>query len=463
MRRPVLHAVLVLGLAALLAGCADRPREDVCRRILEAVLPPDAAPRVTAVRPDPVSHSGVILHFERRQQGLRLPEEHQLLCVFAPPSGEPERYGLTSVELDGQPISRVKLILLHRWLGQAVPPQLLEDEWAQVHWPPRLHVAYFLQQVLNGLVIGAAIALVALGYTLVYGVTRHIQFAYGELLAIGAYMTGLAYFALSMQGLASLGGVLVLGFPFAMAVGALGGSWIDRTVFRPIRAADTQTALIAAIGLSIFLQEFLRLTQGRGRWMPSLLPGKLQFFAAGNFGVSLTYSQIAVVLVALGLSLAQGWVLRATAIGRSYRATADDPRMAALLGVDVTRVVALAYAAGAALAAAAGAALMLHYGQAGANMGVMFGFKALTAALLGGIGSFAGALAGGLVIGQVEALWAGYLDGAWRDAAVFMVLVLVLLFRPAGLFAAHDPLTSGGPYAGPGSALRSRPTAAPPA
>jgi branched-chain amino acid transport system permease protein len=457
-------ASLLLALAVLLAGCADQPREDVCRQILEAILPPDAAPEVTGVEPDPVSHSGVVLRYRARQAGLRLPEEHHLLCVFAPPSADPQRFGLTAVEIDGKPISRVKLILLHRWLGQAVPPQLLEEEWAHVHWSPALHLAYFAQQVLNGLVIGAVIALVACGYTLVYGITRHIQFAYGELLAIGAYMTCLAYVALGVAGHATLAGVVGLGLPFAMAVGALGGLWIDRAVFRPLRRADAQTALIAAIGLSIFLQEFLRLTQGgRGRWLPSLLPGRLQFFAAGDFAVSITYSQATVVLVALALSLVQGWILRATRLGRSYRATCDDPRMAALLGVDVGRAVALAYAGGAVLAAAAGAALVLHYGQAGAQMGVMFGFKALTAALLGGIGSFAGALVGGLVIGQVEALWAGYLDGAWRDAAVFAVLVLVLLFRPAGLFAGHDPLTSGGPYAGTGSALRTRPTAAPPA
>ncbi|MCC7049459.1 MAG: branched-chain amino acid ABC transporter permease, partial [Alphaproteobacteria bacterium] len=442
--------LLLVALAALLAGCAQAPREDVCRQILEALLPAEAAPQVTGVESDPVSHNGVVLRYRVKPTGPRLDEEHHLLCVFAPPSGDPARFGLISVEVDGKPLSRVKLILLHRWLGQEMPPQLLDQDAPHPRWPLGLHLAYLVQQVLNGLVVGSVIALVAVGYTLVYGVTRHIQFAYGELLAIGAFMTSLSYGALVMAGQAGLAAVVGLGLPFAMLIGGLGGYWIDRTVFRPMRGSDTQTALIAAIGLSIFLQEFLRLTQGgHGRWLPSLLPGKLPFFAAGGFAVSLTFSQVAVVLMAVALSLAQGWILHRTALGRSYRAAADDPRMSALLGVDVTRVVALTYAGGAALAAAAGAALMLHYGEAGAQMGVMFGFKALTAALLGGIGSFAGALVGGLVIGQVEALWAGYLDGAWRDAAVFAVLVLVLLFRPAGLFAPSDPLTSGGSYGGP--------------
>ncbi|MCC6471570.1 MAG: branched-chain amino acid ABC transporter permease, partial [Alphaproteobacteria bacterium] len=449
-RRPLHCAALLLALAALLSGCAEQAREGVCRQILDALLPAQALPEVIDVAADPVSHNGIVLRYRVKPTGLRIEEEHHLLCAFAPPSGDPAHYGLLSVEVDGKPISRVKLILLHRWLGQDVPPQLLDEDAPHPHWPAGLQAAYLVQQVLNGIVIGSVIALVAVGYTLVYGVTRHIQFAYGELLAIGAFMTSLAYGVLAMAGQAGLAAVVGLGLPFALLIGGLGGYWIDRSIFRPMRGSDTQTALIAAIGLSIFLQEFLRLTQGgHGRWLPSLLPGKLAFFTAGGFTVSLTFSQVAVVLIAVGLSLGQGWVLGRTSLGRSYRASADDPRMAALLGVDVTRVVALTYAGGAALAAAAGAALILHYGEAGAQMGVMFGFKALTAALLGGIGSFAGALVGGLIIGQVEALWAGYLDGAWRDAAVFAVLVLVLLFRPAGLFAPSDPLTSGGSYGGP--------------
>lgn len=465
MRLPALLPRLAsrLALIALLCGvltaCGSPPREDVCRTILEAILPADAVPKVVAVERDPVSRDGVVLRFEYKETGLRPPEPHHLLCAFSPPMGDPGRFGLFSVEIDGKPISRVKLILLHRWLGQDVPPSLLDSDQPHPHWPLSLHVAYLTQQVLNGLVIGSVIALVAAGYTLVYGITRHIQFAYGEMLAIGAFMTGLAYALLTVGGWGTLAGVILLGLPFALSVGALGGYWIDRVVFRPLRHAETQTALIAAIGLSIFLQEFLRLTQGgQGRWMPPLMPGRIRLFDAGDFDVSIGYSQLVIVVVAAVLSLAQGWLLMRTRIGRSYRACADDPRMASILGVDVTRVVAIAYSTGAALAAAAGAMLILHYGEAGAQMGVMFGFKALTAALLGGIGSFGGALLGGLIIGLIEALWAGYLDGAWRDAAVFAILVLVLMFRPAGLFGHADPLTSGGSYGAPGSALRSRPT-----
>lgn len=463
MRRPALFVLLFAIAAGLLSGCAAPPREDVCRRILEAILPANADLKVEAVEPDPLSSQGVVLRFTAHETGIRLPEQRQLLCVFAPPTGDPARYSLVSVELDGKPLSRVKLILLHRWLGQDVPPTLLEGD-APAHWPIELHIAYLLQQLLNGIVVGSVLAMIAAGYTLVYGVTRHVQFAFGEVMTIGAMMASLVYLSLGVAGWDSLVAAIVLGLPFAIAIGALSGFWMQYVAFGPLWRANTQSALIAAIGMSLFLEEFLRLSQGgRDRWLPALLPGKHQVFVAAGFDVIITNSQIAVVILAVALSSIMAWILGHTRTGRSYRATADDPRMAALLGVDCGRVVASAYTGGAALAAAAGVALLVHYGEAGAQSGLMVGFKALTAALLGGIGSFQGALLGGLLIGLFEALWAGYIDATWRDAAVFTVLVLVLMFRPAGLLGHADEVTSVGPGGGPGSALRSHPTAQPPA
>lgn len=463
MPRPVLLVLLFAIAAVGLAGCAAPPREDICRRILEAILPANADPKVEAVEPDPLSSQGVVLRFTANQTGIRLPEQRHLLCAFAPSSGDPARFGLVSVELDGRPLSPVKLILLHRWLGQDVPPTLLQGD-APPRWPLALHLAYLLQQLLNGIVVGSVLAMIAAGYTLVYGVTRHVQFAFGEVMAIGALMASLAYLSPGMAGWHSLAAAVVLGLPFAIAVGALSGFWMQHVAFGPLWRANTQSALIAAIGMSIFLEEFLRLSQGaRERWLPSVLPGKHQLFVAAGFDVTLTNSQIAVVVLAVALSSILAWILGRTRMGRSYRATADDPRMAALLGVDCGRVVATAYTGGAALSAAAGVALLVHYGEAGGQSGLMIGFKALTAALLGGIGSFQGALLGGLLIGLFEALWAGYIDAAWRDAAVFTVLVLVLMFRPAGLLGHADAITSAGPGGGPGSALRSHPTTQPPA
>jgi branched-chain amino acid transport system permease protein len=463
LRRPAILALLLAILASGLAGCAGPPREDICRRILDAVLPANAEPKVEAVEADPLSSQGVVLRFTTRETGIRLPEQRHLLCAFAPSSGDRARFGLVSVEIDGRPLSRVKLILLHRWLGQEVPPILLEGE-APPPWPLGLHLAYLVQQVINGIVAGSVLALIAAGYTLVYGVTRHLQFAFGGVMAIGAMMASLTYLSLGLAGWHGLATAIVLGLPFAIAVGALTGFWMQHVAFGPLWRANTQSALIAAIGMSLFLEEFLRLSQGgRERWLPALLPGKHQIFVGGGFDVIVTNAQIGVVILAVALSSIMAWILSRSRLGRSYRATADDPRMAALLGVDCGRVVAVAYTGGAALAAAAGVALLVHYGEAGAQSGLMIGFKALTAALLGGIGSFQGALLGGLLIGLFEALWAGYIDAAWRDAAVFTVLVLVLVFRPAGLLGHADAITSAGPGGGPGSALRSHPTAPPPA
>ncbi len=438
MRRPRVLVLLFAIAAGLVSGCAAPPREDVCRRILDAILPANAEPKVEAVEPDPLSSLGVVLRFTARETGMRLPEQRHLLCVFAPSGGDRERYGLVSVELDGKPLSRVKLILLHRWLGQAVPPTLLEAP-APPSWPLELHVAYLAQQMLNGIVTGSVLALIAAGYTLVYGVTRHIQFALGEVMAIGAMMAGLAYLSLGHD----LAAVILLGLPFAIALGALSGYWMQYVAFRPLWRANAQSALIAAIGMALFLSEFLRLSQGsRERWLPPLLPGTHALFTAGGFEVTITNGQIGVVILAAALSLVMGWTMTRTRAGRRYRATADDPRMAALLGVDCGRVVAATYAGGAALSAAAGVALLVYYGEAGAQSGLLIAFKALTAALLGGIGSFQGALLGGLLIGLFEALWAGYIDAAWRDAAVFAVLVLVLVYRPAGIL---QPATKESP------------------
>jgi branched-chain amino acid transport system permease protein len=452
--RPLRSLAVLAALLLALAGCADRPHREICARILEAILPAAVEPKIVSIEHGAASFNDVVIHF--RPRGAF--EDRELVCRFGHGG---ERLSLRSVELNGRPLSRVQMFLLHRWLGLTPPRELIEEARPAPRWTVALHAAYLAQQMLNGVVIGAVIALVAVGYTLVYGITRHIQFAYGELVAVGAVTVGLFYAALRVPGWANLAAMLGLALPLVIASAALLGWSIERVAFRRMLGMGVQAPLIAAVGLSLFLQEFLRLSQGaRSRWMPTPARGTAELFTAGGFTVSLTYMQVVVVVLAAGLSLAQGWALARADWGRSYRAVADDPRMAALLGVDVNGVIARTYALGAALAAVAGAAIIMRYGEAGATLGIGFGFKALTAAILGGIGSFAGALVGGLVIGLIEALWAGYIGAEWRDAAVFAVLVIVLVFRPAGLFGVDDRLMPAGGDGAPGSALRSHPSTA---
>ena len=454
LRRPaLLFAALAAG-ALSLGACAERPHIGICARVLELLLPADAEPRVISAKHGEASWNDVELIYRAREDL----DNHAIVCRFD--NASERRFSLNAVEIRGRALTDVQLFLLHRWLGQP-PPRALLDPGLSARWSLGLHAAYLAQQVLNGIVIGAVIALVAVGYTLVYGITRHIQFAYGELLTIGAVLTGVFYAVLWIPGWANLATMLGLALPLVLATAGGLGWTIERAAFRRLIHAGTQSPLIAAVGLSLFLQEFIRLTQGaRARWMPPLIAGGTEIFTSGGFTVSLTYAQILVVALAVALSLVQGWMLARTGFGRRYRAVADDPRMAALLGVDVNAVIGATYALGAAAAALAGAAVIMRYGEAASTLGIVFGFKALTAALLGGIGSFAGALVGGVLIGLIEALWAGYIGGAWRDSAVFAVLVIVLVFRPAGLFGIDDRLMSPSGDGAPGSALRSRPSAA---
>jgi branched-chain amino acid transport system permease protein len=297
--------------------------------------------------------------------------------------------------------------------------------------------AYFLQQLINGLALGAVFTLIAVGYSLVYGISGTIQFAFGEVFMIGAYLMVIMLAVSSALGLGFAPAVLLLTLAVGGLVTAVYGWSIERLVYRPLRGAGALTPLIAAIGLSIALREFVRIAQGAGnQWLPNLLPARFTVFDGGGFPVTLSGTQLAIFALALAASVALGAFATRTRLGRAQRACADDPAMAALLGVDVDRTIAIAFAQGAMLAALAGFVVALYYGEVDPNIGYLAGFKALTAALLGGFGSIAGALAGGLLLGLFETFWSGYFGGDYKDAAVFAVLILVLIFRPQGLFGA---------------------------
>ena len=296
----------------------------------------------------------------------------------------------------------------------------------------------FLQQIINGLVQGSIYALVALGYTMVYGIMGLINFAHGEVVMIGTLVTITVAGSLIKAGMP----VAVAGLAGLMAAGlvcmALGWA-LERVAYRPLRNAPRLTPLITAIGMSIVLQNLAMMIWGRNYMtFPSLLP-KMDFeFAGANF----TLIQIIIVLVSAATMGGLLLLVYRTKLGMAMRATAQNPAVASLMGVNINRVIAAAFVIGSALGAVAGVMVGTYYEIAHYQMGFMLGLKAFTAAVLGGIGNLAGAMLGGILLGIIEALGAGYigdltggfLGSHYQDIFAFVVLIVVLMFKPSGLF-----------------------------
>jgi len=289
----------------------------------------------------------------------------------------------------------------------------------------------FLQQIINGLTIGSVYALIALGYTMVYGIIQLINFAHGDLFMVGAYL-GLA--AIVGLGINQTGGgsiwMLLLILVLAAAGCSLLGLMIERVAYRPLRQAPKLSVLITAIGVSFFLQNAVMLIFGpQDRYIPPLL----STVRWGNGSVGVTLMQVIIFAVSFSLMVGLQLVIYATPIGRAMRATAQDPLAARLMGISVDKVIAATFAIGSALAGVGGVLFGLHYSTINFHDGYLTGLKAFTAAVLGGIGNIPGAMIGGLVLGLLEGLSAGYLSTQWKNVVAFLVLVLVLLLRPRGL------------------------------
>jgi branched-chain amino acid transport system permease protein len=296
-------------------------------------------------------------------------------------------------------------------------------------------MAYFVQQLINGLTLGAIYGLIAIGYTMVYGIIGMINFAHGEIYMIGAFVGLIALLALMGAGIASVPILLVLILIAAMVVAGLYGWTVERLLYRPLRRAPRLAPLISAIGLSILLQQYVQLTQGgRVKTLQPLVRGSFVLMRGDDgFEVGISSFQIVVFVLTALLMAGLTYLIRKTELGRAQRATAADPTMAALCGIDVDRTISATFVIGAVLAAVAGVMVVLYYGFIDFAIGFLAGMKAFTAAVLGGIGSLPGALLGGLVLGLVESFWAGYADAAYKDVAAFGILVLVLVLRPSGL------------------------------
>jgi branched-chain amino acid transport system permease protein len=294
-------------------------------------------------------------------------------------------------------------------------------------------VDHLLQQLLNGITWGSIYALIALGYTMVYGVLRLINFAHGEVYMIGA-MTG--YYAAHALGFAAAPNVFGLVVVLALAMLACGllGAAIERIAYRPLRTAGRLAPLITAIGVSLLLQNAGQLAFGAD---PKFFPALLQSHELVRLGgVAISNIQLTVLVTAVLLMAALEYIVQRTRFGRAMRAVSYDAPAAALMGVPVDRVIAGTFVLGSMLAAAAGILVGLSNPKIDPLMGLMPGLKAFVAAVLGGIGSVPGAMLGGLLLGVIETLVTGYLSSTYRDAIAFVILVVILLYRPTGLLGA---------------------------
>ncbi|HSD21708.1 MAG TPA: branched-chain amino acid ABC transporter permease [Anaeromyxobacter sp.] len=288
----------------------------------------------------------------------------------------------------------------------------------------------FFQQVTNGLAVGSIYALIALGYTMVYGVLRLINFAHGDLFTYGGYLGMTLLTSLLLQDRLGLALGLVLLAVMVMGLVAVIGVILERAAYRPLRESPRLSAVVSALGASIFLQNALMLIYGaRYQVYPDILPQT----QVSILGQQVPVMRIAVVLVSLTIMAALYLFVQKTKVGTAIRAAAIDQGAARLMGIDVNKVITIVFVIGPALGGGAGLLVGLYYGQISFTMGWLYGMKAFTAAILGGIGNIPGAMVGGLLLGVVEALGATYLSIAWKDAIAFFVLILILIVRPSGL------------------------------
>jgi len=295
----------------------------------------------------------------------------------------------------------------------------------------------FLQQLINGLTVGSVYALIALGYSMVYGILELINFAHGEIYMLGAYLgiIFLAFFSAIGLTAYNLPLALILTFVLSIIFCSSYGFTIEKIAYKPLRNAPRLSPLISAIGVSIFLQNYVMLTQGAtDKVFPAL-------FGVAGFqfmSVRMTYLQLFIILSSIVLTIALRLFVRKTRMGKAMRAVAQDKTMASLVGINIDTIISLTFIIGSGLAAVAGLMVAMYYGLVNYSIGYMAGIKAFTAAVLGGIGSIRGAMFGGLLLGLVESLGGSYISSEYKDAYAFVILIIILLVKPGGLFGKAD-------------------------
>jgi branched-chain amino acid transport system permease protein len=296
-------------------------------------------------------------------------------------------------------------------------------------------MAIFLQQLINGITLGSIYGLIAIGYTMVYGIIGMVNFAHGDVFMVSAFIALVTFLVLTLWlGIGSVALALLIVLIAAMVLTSLLNWAIERLAYRPLRGSFRLAPLISALGMSIFLMNFVQVAQGpRNKSIPPLISGDFVLMQEGGYAVTLSYKQLLVWGVTAVLLAVFWYVVSRTALGRAQRACEQDQKMAALLGVNVDRTISTTFIIGAALAAVAGTLYLVYYGVINFADGFTPGVKAFTAAVLGGIGSLPGAVIGGLLIGLVETMWSAYFSIDYKDVAAFSLLAITLIFLPQGI------------------------------
>ncbi len=299
----------------------------------------------------------------------------------------------------------------------------------------------FAQQLINGITLGSIYGLIALGYTMVFGIIGMVNFAHGDVFMVSAFIALVTFLLLTTWiGIGSVVLALLIVLVVSMLLTSLVNWTIERVAYRPLRGSFRLAPLISAIGMSIVLMNFVQVAQGpRVKSIPPMFNEVIVLMpSAGGYGVTVSYKQIAVWVVTAAFLAAFWFVVSKTALGRAQRACEQDQKMAALLGIDVDRTISITFIIAAAIAAVAGTMYLVYYGVVSFADGFVPGVKAFTAAVLGGIGSLPGAVLGGLLIGLVETLWSAYFSSDYKDVAAFSILAVTMIFLPQGILGRPD-------------------------
>jgi branched-chain amino acid transport system permease protein len=294
---------------------------------------------------------------------------------------------------------------------------------------------FFAQQMINGITLGSIYGLIAIGYTMVFGIIGMVNFAHGDVFMVSAFIALLLFLALtSVIGITWLVLAFIIVLLLAMLFTSVWSWTIERLAYRPLRGSFRLAPMISAIGMSIFLANFVQAVQGpRNKPIPPIFNETITLTKGGAFDVTLAWKQVVIIAVTIILLTVFWYIVQKTPLGRAQRACEQDRKMAALLGVDVNRTISITFIMGAALAAVAGTLYLIQFGNVNFADGFIPGVKAFTAAVLGGIGSIPGAVIGGLLIGMIEVLWSAYVSSDYKNVAAFAILIVVLIFMPQGL------------------------------